>query len=306
MTALERRYRLLLRAYPPEHRRTHEEEMLGVLLADTDRSWPPVRDALDLVRGGLWVRLRHAPRAKWRDTAALLSVLAPVVLFAAAVRYAVRVALMFPELRYAASRGTSWFVMLYSAPSWFLWAGAAVAAWAGARRTAAVAVLVAIAASLATFIRLGDHGGGVAAAPLLLGLITVTSLILGAAPARGRELLGRSVVIMMIAVPVLVASLGSPLLMRTLSVAPGGALGIQAIAVVAAGWLVVRHGAAGRRAAVVLAVPLSPVFLPFYPVSIDGTLTRYLVTMVALPAAACVAGLAVITVLEHLTVRPES
>ena len=31
--ALERRYRRLLRCYPPGHRQVHQEEMLGVLLA---------------------------------------------------------------------------------------------------------------------------------------------------------------------------------------------------------------------------------------------------------------------------------
>jgi hypothetical protein len=31
--ALERRYRRLLRSYPPGHRQVHREEMLGVLLA---------------------------------------------------------------------------------------------------------------------------------------------------------------------------------------------------------------------------------------------------------------------------------
>jgi hypothetical protein len=31
--ALERRYRRLLRCYPPSHRAVHQEEMLGVLLA---------------------------------------------------------------------------------------------------------------------------------------------------------------------------------------------------------------------------------------------------------------------------------
>ena len=32
---LERRYRRLLRCYPPTHREFHREEMLGVLLAGT-------------------------------------------------------------------------------------------------------------------------------------------------------------------------------------------------------------------------------------------------------------------------------
>ena len=35
--ALERRYRRLLRCYPPGHRQVHREEMLGVLLATARR-----------------------------------------------------------------------------------------------------------------------------------------------------------------------------------------------------------------------------------------------------------------------------
>jgi hypothetical protein len=37
--ALERRYRRLLRCYPPGHREVHREEMLGVLLATAIASW---------------------------------------------------------------------------------------------------------------------------------------------------------------------------------------------------------------------------------------------------------------------------
>jgi hypothetical protein len=77
MSALEDRYRRLLRSYPADHRRSYEDEMLGVLLAAAEpgRTRPALRDAFDLVRGGLGVRLRRAPgaltQAGWRDAAAL-------------------------------------------------------------------------------------------------------------------------------------------------------------------------------------------------------------------------------------------
>ncbi|WP_327588621.1 hypothetical protein OHA25_17455 [Nonomuraea sp. NBC_00507] len=72
MTALERRYRRLLTWYPKDHRARHEEEMLAVLLAASapGQSRPSGRDAFDLVRGGLAIRLRRvAPpgsRRHWR------------------------------------------------------------------------------------------------------------------------------------------------------------------------------------------------------------------------------------------------
>jgi hypothetical protein len=42
---LERRYRLLLRCYPPSHRAAHREEMLGVLLATARPGQRQVRRA---------------------------------------------------------------------------------------------------------------------------------------------------------------------------------------------------------------------------------------------------------------------
>ena len=58
MSVLERRYRRLLRAYPPRYRRDRAEEMLGTLLETTPpgRRWPPQREARALLAGGLRVR----------------------------------------------------------------------------------------------------------------------------------------------------------------------------------------------------------------------------------------------------------
>jgi hypothetical protein len=142
MSALEDRYRRLLRWYPTDHRRVHEEEMLGVLLAAAGpgRSRPPVRDALDLVLGGLGIRLRRAPRSfardDWRDAAALLSVIAPLFLLADAARYAVTASVLIPQVRYDMAQGDSWAYLFHSAPAHILWAFVAVAALTGAQRTA--------------------------------------------------------------------------------------------------------------------------------------------------------------------------
>ena len=58
MTALERRCRWLLRAYPAGYRRGRGEEILATLLENTppDRSWPTLREGGALVLGGLRVR----------------------------------------------------------------------------------------------------------------------------------------------------------------------------------------------------------------------------------------------------------
>jgi hypothetical protein len=193
VNSLERGYRRLLRWYPPEHRRAHEEEMLGVLIASSgpDRSRPSARDAFDLVRGGLWIRLRRAPRAfaraGWYDAAALLNVLAPLILLLAAIRYAVAAGSMLPQVRYSLSHGEGWGLAFHPAPSWLLWAAAAVAALAGARRMAAGGVLAAIAVEFATF---AGYADGTATTPILLGLITLAALRFGPGAARGFELLG--------------------------------------------------------------------------------------------------------------------
>ena len=58
MTALERRCRWLLRAYPAWYLRERGEEILTTMLeaSPPGRSWPAPRDARALVMGGLRVR----------------------------------------------------------------------------------------------------------------------------------------------------------------------------------------------------------------------------------------------------------
>jgi hypothetical protein len=82
VSALERRYRRLLLAYPAEHRREHGEEMLGVLLDSTPpgRTRPGLRDACDVLRGGLTLRARRANAAGWDDGLALVSLIATTLM----------------------------------------------------------------------------------------------------------------------------------------------------------------------------------------------------------------------------------
>ena len=58
LSVLERRSRLLLRAYPAIYRRERGEEMIGTLLATTPagRAWPRLRDIRELAAGGLRAR----------------------------------------------------------------------------------------------------------------------------------------------------------------------------------------------------------------------------------------------------------
>ncbi|MER7134457.1 hypothetical protein [Streptosporangium saharense] len=84
MSTLEERYRRLLTLYPAGHRARHGEEMLGVMLARAgrERRHPDPRDALDLVKGALLIRARHAfgPGGgdSWRDALNVAAIVAPL------------------------------------------------------------------------------------------------------------------------------------------------------------------------------------------------------------------------------------
>ena len=83
--ALERRYRRLLRCYPPSHREFHREEMLGVLLAAArpGQRTPGLRGTVNLAACGLAIRVRRIPG--WlaadagQDALAVVSLIAPAV-----------------------------------------------------------------------------------------------------------------------------------------------------------------------------------------------------------------------------------
>ena len=97
--ALERRYRRLLRCYPPGHRQVHREEMLGVLLATArpGQRAPGARQTVNLVACGLAIRARRALAGEpWQDALAVVSLITPALMliiaaldFAAGIREAV-------------------------------------------------------------------------------------------------------------------------------------------------------------------------------------------------------------------------
>ena len=84
---LERRYRRLLRCYPPTHREFHQQEMLGVLLAAArpGQRTPGLGQAVNLAACGLVIRVRRIPG--WlaadagQDALAVVSLIAPPVVF---------------------------------------------------------------------------------------------------------------------------------------------------------------------------------------------------------------------------------
>ncbi|GAA1632820.1 hypothetical protein [Actinoplanes couchii] len=86
MTALEMRYRSLLRVYPVGHRAAYEEEMVAVLMsgAEPGRRFPAAADAVDLVRAGLSARLGRAFSSQrgtgWRDAASVAALFAALAL----------------------------------------------------------------------------------------------------------------------------------------------------------------------------------------------------------------------------------
>ncbi|KAB1908938.1 hypothetical protein F8279_05360 [Micromonospora sp. AMSO1212t] len=67
---LEKRYRMLLRAYPAGYRRERADELIDTLIGDepTNRRWPSLREAASLIRGALRV---HGGGAAPRPVAVL-------------------------------------------------------------------------------------------------------------------------------------------------------------------------------------------------------------------------------------------
>ncbi|MEQ4302494.1 hypothetical protein ABNF97_14045 [Plantactinospora sp. B6F1] len=191
---LERRYRLLLTAFPARHRRQYHEEMLGVLL---DRSRPGQRrptltEAADLLTAAARIRLRAMCGAviddRWRSSGAVIGIIAAVLL----------ASLGLQTIAY----GTGWALFLDDVfdrpPAQVLrdlaWLPVVIAAIAGWRTGAAT---IAWLATLAETVRLADnyhrlptdlvYGIG----PLSLALLASAGLTLAVRHQPVRNLLGR-------------------------------------------------------------------------------------------------------------------
>ncbi|HEV2377875.1 MAG TPA: hypothetical protein VGS19_37640 [Streptosporangiaceae bacterium] len=195
-TTLERRYRWLLTAYPSHHRQAHSEEMVGVLLASSGprQRWPRAADAADLLAGALRIRFRawrgRADDGAWRDALAVVSVIAPILVLAAALAYAdlygvaIRSATGSPEVPF-------WLADPWTWPVTFGPAIVTLLALLGLRRSVAVASLVTTATWVVPQVYaypsyLYSPGTALQA---YLGLLTAVAAVLSPGPRRGTEIL---------------------------------------------------------------------------------------------------------------------
>ena len=189
---LEARYRRLLALYPAEHRREHQDEMLGVLMtgARAGQLRPGLRETADLIWGTLLIRLRPARRDSgwplWRDALAVVSLLLPLIMLA----YFVTVSVADLGLP---AEGTS-FLVFAIVSAWSLggWLILAVLTLLRLRRTAvlAAAALLSWQAYVASF---GGYWYYLSAASMValaaVGL-ELAALAASPGPARARQILG--------------------------------------------------------------------------------------------------------------------
>ncbi|GLY78402.1 hypothetical protein [Actinoallomurus iriomotensis] len=213
MSILEDRYRRLLSWYPADHRREHEQEMLGVLLAGArpGQTRPSAADVYDLLRGAVRIHLRRAVGGSttpgWAAATAIAGFVATLLLVAEGLRFAVntpQAVSQFIEAR--AHRPFSLPHMLVqsfgTAPYWAVWLVIAVLAWRGARRPAACAASVLTGAQLllvvygtATTLWGAIFTETLVTTSLPLSLVATASLLASPGPRHGAELLGRRAVL---------------------------------------------------------------------------------------------------------------
>jgi hypothetical protein len=225
--ALERRYRRLLRCYPPGHR----EEMLGVLLATArpGQRAPGARQTVNLVACGLAIRARRALRSlageTWQDALAVVSLITPALMFiSSALGFAVAIREAVVEHHAYPAAGPfwqPWLVSFLGGPATVMigWLAVVLLGLTGRRRAAAVIASIALALALfsllAVVIRNGAWSGGLpmflitaGQGPVFVASLAACSLTFSAGPRRGLAIAGRRQACLMIAV--LAGVLGVP------------------------------------------------------------------------------------------------
>jgi MFS family permease len=284
---LERRYRRLLAWYPAGHRRDHEEEMLGVLLAaarDGQRR-PALADAVNLIGGGLRIRVRAGPARldpRWRDALAVCSVAAPLLLLS--VVAGALLGLTADHL----GRIVSWWEIIPAVPVLLGPVVLLALVLFRLRRLAALASLVVTAGLVLYAVRASAYGSAGYMFWVALGALETASLVSSPSPRRGLELLGwrrmAAITIAAMAAGALlgaaVASAAVPLpVIRDLAVVLGSA---------AAAAVAIRSPAVGRRVLALLAIPACPLIIavsdltPAGPVTTGDLELIYLPTLVVL------------------------
>jgi hypothetical protein len=316
---LEIRYRRLLRCYPIEHRCDHEDEMIGVLLAEARprQSWPDPRVSFDLLRGALLIRLRHVSGAfsaqRWRDAFALMSFIAPVMLLALSLRYLVH-AVDFVVILSTAGPvvpGTSatWWEeavvpIVEMGSLWMAWGIVALLALLGARRvaTAGLFILPVILLGLALFdVHFFRWGAAASDLPVILGLLTGVALRVSAGAEHGRKLLGLRgrLLLAVMAVALAAVTLNPPALSFSTGIvgSPVAAKTVLLAAPLAYGGLLLRSPA-GRRACALLAMPGTCLVYRYVPIGLHGTPVRIATFVLALPLVGLLLAIASIRLLE--------
>jgi hypothetical protein len=199
---LERRYRLLLTAYPAAHRRVHGEEMLSVLLAASadGQHRPKLADAVNLVAGGLLIRVRALAGGcrdpRWRDALAVVSVVAPLLMLAAGLAAS---NVLGGAIRAMGGRLAAPFWLVYW-PGWpaTFWAttfGAGLLVLLVLLRLRRSAALTALAVTVSILVTAAPDSGAALAAQstallVLLGGLATIALAWSPGPARGLQILG--------------------------------------------------------------------------------------------------------------------
>ncbi len=267
MTTLETRYRRLLALYPRDHREKHGAEMLSVLIAAAgERTRPSWRDVADLGWGAFRLHLRRmlSGGISLRDVLAIVSLLGPIAVLAGATE-------SLHEVAWWVRAGAVWDMPLWeqapAAPVWAVWLVVAVLAVLRQRVAAAIGawvgtiglVLVATVSPHWWLWAYADSGW------VLLAALTAIALTLSPGPARGRELAGRRPVLVMgaaVAAAVLVGVLG-----YRDTIAETAILLVLTVGAVAAAGPASRTG---RRAALVLLVPVMTALIEVLLMTIDG------------------------------------
>jgi hypothetical protein len=268
VSELEQRYRRLLALYPRDHREQHGEEMLDVLVTDAgDRTHPGWKDTANLLWGAFRLHLRRMVVVDGidpREVLAIVSLLGPIAILAGATESLHELARW---VQAGALGSMSVWQQIPDAPVWIVWlvvavlvlfrqrVAAAIGAWAGTIGL----VLVATVSERWWAWAYADSGW------VLLGALTAVALTLSPGLVRGRELAGRRPVLVMGAAVVVAVAIGVLGYRDTVAeVAYLLVLVIGAVAAAGAGSRV------GRRAALVLLVPVMTAMIELLLVSIDG------------------------------------
>lgn len=214
---LEGKYRLLLTCYPAAYRNEYGEEIIGVLLASTpaDQDRPTTAEAMDLIGGGLraWFRLLRTGDgdSPWRNTLAVFSVIAPVLLFITVAGAWVVTNVRVNRLESLDFRYSSTFDELAIVGAIGLAAAVICPLLARRGRAAAatgiaIAVMAAASAVVAMIQMLVEHGAYAWDSYLAIMLaVELVALIASPGPGRGWQLLGRRGIIILVATSAVLA-----------------------------------------------------------------------------------------------------